>query len=739
MARPNRRTHEERGRGDLRRRDGALVICLAPIAWGLLGIAGYPSAGWAAAVGCTLLGASYVVIAQRRGLRRMVELRAREVLDPFLAPGARVQIQRWTRGWPGQPRKVKIRSLGRTKTGVSGDRAWAREVADVLSDLAEDGRFVVARHRAVPGEVQLVLDQTPPAATIEPTVDVRRAQRVVTDLLGATAKVEVSETPGQGVTAMEVTHEVGAKLVNVGYRNRVATAVSTMLPGRWRAQWDMENDRVRFELRPQLPDSIWVPPLEPPTEDLLKNYRAVEIPYGVDEDGRTMTWRPAVIPQWIITGGTGSGKTSTAHAIVAYGSQYGWPIWIADGKGVEFLGFQDWPNVQIVASTIEDQVAVIHRAWELMERRYQLVVEGQARSEDFEPLLLFIDEFSDLKGNLLTWYSKVKRKGDLAKPATLSEVGSIARKGRTARVHMVLALQRPDVEFLTGEARDNFGMRTSMGRLSPDGAQMMWGNPGIGSTLPVGRPGRAIGVDAHGVPVEMQCYRTPDPREAVPGSEEARLLDQLRPKTARQKRLLVVPPEPKWVGDDDEFLEPGFWDYADAEWVPAEERPDLDPVAMRKNRDVGEGRALASPEALFGLTGRTPAPRPGAGAGTSSGADGASTDHAAARGSVLELARSGSPATVPDQAADTSVEADSLDELYRSEEPTDAAALRVGDVVLVDEETDLWAVIEDDPLPDVDDQELVVIPWRGDNDTSGELSVPWDAVLRARLPKEGLR
>jgi DNA segregation ATPase FtsK/SpoIIIE, S-DNA-T family len=39
----------------------------------------------------------------------------------------------------------------------------------------------------------------------------------------------------------------------------------------------------------------------------------------------------------------------------------GWPVWVVDGKSVEFLGFQDWPNVQIVATSIEQQVAVITR------------------------------------------------------------------------------------------------------------------------------------------------------------------------------------------------------------------------------------------------------------------------------------------------------------------------------------------------------------------------------------------
>src|SRR5699024_10154434 len=147
-------------------------------------------------------------------------------------------------------------------------------------------------------------------------------------------------------------------------------------------------------------------------------------PLGTDEDGHEVAWRPAVVPQALIVGGTGSGKTTVAHNILVHVAAAGCPVWVADGKAIEFLGFRDWPNVQIVASTIETQVAVIHRAWQLMEHRYQLLTTGGARVADFDPLFVFLDEFADLKGNLLNWYTTVKAKGDPTKPPTLAEAAS---------------------------------------------------------------------------------------------------------------------------------------------------------------------------------------------------------------------------------------------------------------------------------------------------------------------------
>lgn len=68
-----------------------------------------------------------------------------------------------------------------------------------------------------------------------------------------------------------------------------------------------------------------------------------------------------------------------------------------------------------------------------MEYRYQLIEDGKASVSDFEPLVVFLDEFAEFRSNLFEWYAQVKTKGDPSKPPTLAEVASLARKGRTAQ------------------------------------------------------------------------------------------------------------------------------------------------------------------------------------------------------------------------------------------------------------------------------------------------------------------
>ena len=112
----------------------------------------------------------------------------------------------------------------------------------------------------------------------------------------------------------------------------------------------------------------------------------------------------------------------------------------------------------------------------------------------------------------------------------------------------------------THNCRDNFGQRISLGRLSPQGAMMMWENPAIGVSLrgpaPVGRSPRTRTLD----PVEVQCYRFPD-MHAPEGSLEAALLEAIRPSESRHPRLVIVPPEQEQDPDGGQAASPTFHDW----------------------------------------------------------------------------------------------------------------------------------------------------------------------------------
>ena len=694
-------------------RDSALSAAAGVASFGAAPLAGHP--GWAIPGLIAGIGAAGCCAARGRRAMSRTELADSVIvaLAPLLGLGrpsrAAVRVSSWTHGWPGVPRRIDL-TYG---PGLADDDpAWRDEIGAVVNRrllTAEEQTRAVYRivfQRSKKRQIRLRL--TPrqfDTAPQKPAVQVR-AERGVSELLGPTARVSGVEWDGDQLAAISAAHEAGTKLAAAGYRHRIERVLSTMLPGRWRAVWDLENDTVRFEVRPSFPSSIWLPVRDiDEGADILASYDHVWIPYGVDEDGNEMVWRPAHDPNVMVVGAPGSGKTVADHTILVEASRYGWPIWVVDGKSIEFLGFQPWPNVQIVATRIEEQIAVIHRAYEVMEHRYSLITSGGACEADFEPLILFVDEFADFRASLAAWYTEVKVKGDPTKPVVLSRLQSIARKGRTSRVHLVFSTQRPDAEYFGGDMRDNFRMRISMGRLSPQGSMMMWESPAVGTSIPRGCRGRATTINDHNRPVEIQTYRTPDPRKTAPGSDEADLLARLRPKAARHERLLIVPPEPVTDLDSSQPPPATYTDYACAQWVRAAARPDLDPVARRAEPAVS-GRELSSPLAVFGLTNPS-GQRP---SGT--------------------FSRPPRPVVMPD------VVEDGIEDYFGFGPVTSStpSRLTVGDLLLVDEDTDQWAIVDSEPDEDLSDTDCVMVTWRGDGDEEGAISLPADELVTVRRP-----
>lgn len=661
--------------------------------------------------------------------RHLLEDRVLEALAPTL--GVRhldrrlLKLSGWTLGWPGHPRRVRIQYA---PGAPDQDPAWQPEIIRVLSSRL-GCQYKVARHDHRRCRIWLVLVATPrqQEASAPPHSQVR-AEKAIRELIGATVKIIDVDRDGDLLHSITVSHEAGAKLAASGYRARVEKVISTMMPGRWRAIWDLEADTVRFEVRPTLPTSIWLPN-ECPTDvdDLLKNYRQVKIGVGHDEDGHEVFWYPARTPQAMIIGGTGSGKTSTDQGLLAKITQHGWPVWVLDAKRVEFLGYRDWPNVQIVAGAVPQQVALIRAAWELMEYRYQLIEDGKASVNDFEPLVVFLEEFAEFRSNLLEWYAQIKVKGDPTRPPTLAEVASLVRKARTARIHLVISTQRPDVEFLGGEMRDNLGFRISLGRLSPQGAMMTWENPAVGVALPRGLTGRAIASNEAGDPVEVQCYRTPDP-DAEPGTEEYELLKAIRPKQARWPRLVICPPDPHEDSDGNQ-TPPTFRDYAHAHWDLASNRPDLDPLAQSSIQDRAAGRQLASTLASLGIHDPDQL-RP-----SDPWLDSEPTETLRPHLRVVEP-------TEPDPTSDQPAAADGhrpdLDDYAGYAEPSPSAVheITVGDLIEVEEGSGIWAVIDEAPEEDISAPGMVALSWRGDDDSAGVLSVPNDNQIAIRRPLE---
>lgn len=472
------------------------------------------------------------------GVRRNHQRRRTAELAAALADETKLPFEVKLRRWRGIAYPDPTRIIIKYPLKVKVDPFWTAAIValcEVTLDmpLAIRGHDLRRRRMVLTRSVAPVVDKP----TLLENATLQRATSLLAELVGADATVDPdwADEDRQQLRAVTVHHRASAKVASPMYQAKVERILSTMLPGRWRTRWNVEEDYFILEQRPILDHSI-PRPVVPITDE--NRYR---IPLAIGEDGQEIVWEPRDLSHLLIVGATNTGKTVAIQGVAVEATRRGWRVRVVDPKAVEFLGLRDWPNIEVVATGLEEQMATIYSTWQMMEDRYAQIVAGEIHEDDFEPVVLIVDEFRDLVGMVNEWWSRHKPTGTTGKCPVFEKLFSLVRKGRKARIHLVLGTQRPDADFLTGEARDNFKARLSTGRLFPDGAKMMWDSYHVGVTVPRRIKGRATGVDDNEKYVESQVLWTPDPRTARHTQNEAdlALLEALLPDEVTYPRMQV--------------------------------------------------------------------------------------------------------------------------------------------------------------------------------------------------------
>lgn len=562
-----------------------LAITGAVLGAGILWVLERPAPAIAIVMGVLAVSAAVVWLGERhRSSMSAVDYYVESVYRKLgmLEPDARaVRASRWSGlAWGGYPRRLDLSVAGAVDETASGFTSGLEEMAErrfgtTYKLVEQRGKW---RGRLQLRQVDVVAGS--------PDEVRRRVTKIVHTIFGGDASIRVKFDDERPVF-VEVDFSPHPKFTVEDNQVRVQRSISAYLPGRWRSKWDLERDRVRFELRPPMPTFVRSEPQAIPLEQRGADlYGQIPLAYAVDEDLQPICWAPEINPQGLFTGGTGTGKTSALHTLLVKSCELGWEVMVLDGKRTEFLGFRGWPNVSMIASALVDQIALVHHVHAEMERRYELISNDMANEDDFEPLVFIIDEYATFKAATLSFYSLIRRSGERSKPTTFDLISNIQRLGRTAKIHLVLGLQRPDVEFLSGEGRDNVSYRTALGRVSSDASEMMWGNPYTGVSLPPKSRGRAFAFNSDGDIVEIQCLYTPDPRKAR-SPEDLAQLDRFRQMTpALHPRLMFEPIDELAYGEDG----PSYLDYAGARLVPYQEplrpAPEPDPADVAAFEEV---------------------------------------------------------------------------------------------------------------------------------------------------------
>ncbi|NKQ38028.1 MAG: DndE family protein [Methanosarcinales archaeon] len=162
---------------------------------------------------------------------------------------------------------------------------------------------------------------------------------------------------------------------------------------------------------------------------------------GMDDEDNIEKTNLKDLVHLLVAGTTGSGKTVFLHSLIYQFLKKDIELYLIDGKsGFEFGQYEHNQNTNIVIDN-DEIVPTIKKIIEEMEERFSLNNIKQSK-----PIIVIVDEFVDL-------IMQKKLIEDL--------FVRLAQKGRGAKIHLVLATQRPDSNILKGVLRSNIPSRVA--------------------------------------------------------------------------------------------------------------------------------------------------------------------------------------------------------------------------------------------------------------------------------------
>ena len=182
------------------------------------------------------------------------------------------------------------------------------------------------------------------------------------------------------------------------------------------------------------------------------------IALGVDSHGEQLVLDLNKIPNLLVGGTTGSGKSVLLHSFVLSLISQDACLYLIDPKTVEFSIYSGLESVKSIVSNVEDALDLIDEVREMMEVRFSYLSKSKARSaaeynrkvspeKRMRPIVVVVDEWADL----------VLQDKSIQKKLCL-----VAQKGRAAGISIILATQRPSANVISGLIKANFPGRIAL-------------------------------------------------------------------------------------------------------------------------------------------------------------------------------------------------------------------------------------------------------------------------------------
>ena len=190
----------------------------------------------------------------------------------------------------------------------------------------------------------------------------------------------------------------------------------------------------------------------------LNEEHYIPVTLGIDSHNNMLSLDLNKMPNILIGGTTGSGKSVLLHNFILSLIGKASTIYLVDPKMVEFSHYKGAPSVEKIVHSVEDSIDIIDEITEIMEERFSRLQKAKVRSakeynERFskksaiDPIVLVIDEWADLT---------------LQNKAIQKKLCLLAQKGRAAGISIILATQRPSANVISGLIKANFPARIAL-------------------------------------------------------------------------------------------------------------------------------------------------------------------------------------------------------------------------------------------------------------------------------------
>ncbi|GIW69483.1 MAG: hypothetical protein KatS3mg101_0230 [Patescibacteria group bacterium] len=224
------------------------------------------------------------------------------------------------------------------------------------------------------------------------------------------------------------------------------------------------------------------------TSEAMKAMKSkLAIGLGKDVAGKTYVYDIAKMPHLLIAGSTNSGKSIFIHnilfSILFRASPQEVKFVLVDPKRNELTHYQDIPHlITPVVVDMDRAHSVFMWAVKEMERRLRLFEQAKVRNIDYYNensgfqalpyIVIIVDEFAEV---MLQNTNEVEK-----------AVVRLAQMARSTGIHLVLAVQRPSINIITGIIKANIPTRVAFSVSSQIDSRVIIDQPGAEKLLTKG-------------------------------------------------------------------------------------------------------------------------------------------------------------------------------------------------------------------------------------------------------------